>query len=189
MITFIAVCHKETFDAYQFISCMMLQKDPNWKCIIYCDGKNEYIENSVSFFNDERIKYLYCDEPRGSWGTYNRIEALGMVETDFVVQTSIQDYYTPNAVLELNNTIRERKADFVYFNSLHNHYDHNILNCAPVKCKIDWGNFVIKTSIAQSVGIREPDSFTADGIFVEDCLRENPYIQICKIDKILTVHN
>jgi hypothetical protein len=47
MITFIATAYKETIDSYQFISSLMLQKNPNWECIIHCDEKNKYIEECV----------------------------------------------------------------------------------------------------------------------------------------------
>ena len=45
MITFLSTAYEETIDSYQFISSLILQKNPNWQCIIHCDKKNDYIED------------------------------------------------------------------------------------------------------------------------------------------------
>jgi len=76
IITFVAAAYKETVDAYQFISCLLLQTDPRWKCIIYNDGENPYVKEVVEKFNDERIKFVNTPEPTKFWGHYNRIDAL-----------------------------------------------------------------------------------------------------------------
>jgi hypothetical protein len=59
----------------------------------------------------------------------------------------------------------------------------------PVVRYIDWGNFAIKTAIARKVGIQHPESFTADGQFVQDCIAEGLIINPVKINQILTIHN
>lgn len=187
MLTFIATAHKETIEAHLFISSLILQTDPEWKCIIVCDGFNEYVENVVGLYKDSRIELFRTETPTGFWGHYNRIYALNkLVDTEFVIQTSIQDYYIPTAVKEICNA--STNADFVYFNSLHNHFSYNELNTELKVCKIDWGNFAIRTSIARQVGIHHPESNTCDGQFVEKCAQV-PNLRINKINKILTVHN
>ena len=187
MITFIATAYRETIDTYQFISCLLLQTNPNWKCIIYCDEPNEYIKKSIEFYNDDRISYYENESPKGWWGHYNRKEALyNLVDTEFVIQTSIQDYYTPNTV-----DILSRHAnfyDFIYFDCVHNHFNYDVLISEPKSGRIDWGSFTIRTEIAKSVGINHVESSIGDGQFVEDCFR-HPNIRYIKLNKILTVHN
>jgi hypothetical protein len=186
MITFLSTAYKETVDSYQFISSLMLQKNPNWKCIIHCDEKNEYIEECVKFFNSDKITIIYNETSTSYWGHYNRKKTLELIDTEFVIQTSIQDYYTPNTVSELMSNLID--CDMVMFNCIHNHFNYNVLDSIPIKCRIDWGSFVLRTDIAKKVGINQPESQYCDGIFVEECMKY-PNIRTKKINKVLTVHN
>lgn len=186
MITFVATAYKETIDAYQFISCLLLQTNPNWKCIIYCDEPNSYIKKCIETFDDSRISYKENIKATGFWGHYNRQEALyNLVNTEYVIQTSIQDYYTPNTVDLISQNIN--KYDFIFFNCIHNHRNHNILISEPKCTFIDWGSFVVKTEIARNIGYII-ESATSDGLFVEECFKIKDLKSI-KIDKVLTVHN
>jgi hypothetical protein len=182
MITFIATAFEEKHDAHVFIGSMLCQKNPNWKAIIYANGHNQYISNLISEINDERLIYRFSIENTGYWGCFNRIKALEEVDTEYVVQTSIQDYYTPNAVEE----ILTRDEDLIYWNCLHNHFGHNVLETKLELNHIDWGCFAIKSS-SQFNKINNPTSFGADGLFIEQA--KNGGITNCKIDKILTCHN
>lgn len=187
MITFVATAYNETIDCYQFISSMLLQSNPNWKCIIYCDSPNEYIKNSIRFFNDDRFLYVENETPTKWWGHYNRKRALyELVDTDFIIQTSIQDYYTPNAVELISKFLND--YDFIYFDCIHNHINHNVLISQPQQCKIDWGSFAVRTSLAKKVGYNHIEDAATDGKFVEDCFKESTLRSI-KLNNILTVHN
>lgn len=185
MITFIAPTFQEINEPYMFISSLLLQNDPRWKAIIYSNGNNAHCKAIVDLFNDPRITYKESTENTGFWGCYNRIEALNnLVDTEYVCQTSIQDYFTPNAVRDILN---RNSYDFIYWNSIHNHFDWQILNAEMKPDRIDWGNFAIKTNIAKLVGINQPEYSGADAVFVDDVL---PHLKnIIKIDKILTIHN
>jgi hypothetical protein len=129
MITFIATSYNETYDVYMFISSLKLQRNSNWKCIIYNDGPNDFIKNVVHEFNDDRISYYESPKPMGSWGHYSRQSALNYVDTEFLIQTSIQDYYIPTSVDEILNA--GRLSDLILFDCLHNHLNYNILHSLP----------------------------------------------------------
>jgi hypothetical protein len=186
MITFIATSHKEKNEAHMFISSLLLQTNPNWKCIIYNDGQNDFIRNVVNKYNDSRISYYESENVTGFWGHHNRKKALDLVNTDFLIQTSIQDYYIPTAVDDILS--QTNNNDLILFNCLHNHFKYSVLYCEPMVGKVDWGSHAIRTSIAKEVGIRFPESSTSDGIFVVDCM-SHIGLRYCKIEKILTVHN
>jgi hypothetical protein len=186
MITFIAASYKETNDAYMFISSLLLQTNNNWRCIIYNDGKNDFIRKVVSDFNDERITYYESETPRGFWGHYSRKDALNLVETEFLIQTSIQDYYIPTTVEDILKV--SNNSDIILFNCVHNHFNYSVLPCTPQVGRVDWGSHAIRSDIAKKVGIRLPESPTSDGHFVVDCMLY-PGIRYHKIEKILTVHN
>jgi hypothetical protein len=187
MITFVATAYQEYYDPYMFISSLLLQTNPNWKCIVYCDGPNEHIQNIVNQLKDPRVSYTHSETNTGIFGHFNRADSVNrLIDTEFFIQTSIQDYYLPNTVEMLINETKD--YDFIYFNCLHNHYNYDILNTSPNVCKIDWGCYAVRTSIGKAVGITEPENGVCDGIFAE-ALVEYPGVRVKKIDKILTVHN
>ena len=206
MVTFIEPSFEEEFDPYVFIGSMLCQKNENWKAIIYNNGPNPWLRQAISeaerpktryvpwlktvieTVNDPRFIYRESPENRGGWGCYNRQDALdNMVDTEYVVQTSIQDYWLPNAV---ENILAHNGKDFIYWDSI-NHlasYD-KVLHAIPRMAYIDWGNFAVKTSIAKAVGIQHPEAFNADWFFVKDCIASGLIKQPVKLNKILTIHN
>ncbi len=206
MVTFIAPSFDEQFDPYVFIGSMLCQKNRGWKAIIYNNGPNPWLRSVVESaeekryryhpwlkmlvesFNDNRLIYRESPKNTGGWGCYNRQDALdNIVDTEFVVQTSIQDYWLPNAVDEI---LKNGDHDFVYWNSINHLASYErILNAMPTPMYIDWGNFAIRTSIARQIGIQHPEEFQADALFVKDCIASGLIRKPKKLDKILTIHN
>ena len=190
MITFIATAYNEKYEINVFLFSLLTQTNKNWKCIVYCDGDNEYIKNTITNLNDDRVTYKSSENKKGYWGHYSRIESLNnFVDTDFVIQTSVQDYYTPNFIEVSEHAINQYNADFIYFDCVHNHFNYDVLKTELKRTRIDWGCFIMKTSLAKSVGINHPKSEHCDGIFVEESIQKFPKMKIVKINKILTVHN
>lgn len=182
-ITFIATAHYEKH--YPFVTSMLSQNNPNWNVIVFHNGKNPEMEKSLSGL-DSRILYLESSIDTGNWGTANRQFGINICDTDYIVQTSIQDYWTPNAVEE----ILKCKEDFIYWNSINHIFGYSkILDCHPIVGKIDWGNFTCKTAIAKQVGINYPKEFCSDGFFVKDLFNSGLVKSNYKINQILTVHN
>lgn len=187
ILTFVATAYKEVYEPYMFVHAMMCQSNPNWKCIIYCDEPNQHVVNAVSIFKDDRFKIVSNETATGYWGHFNRKRALNeMVDTEFVIQSSVQDYYTPNTVDEI---LRQSNAfDFIYFDMLHNHYGHDVLETLPKVNHIDWGSYAVRTSIAKRLNIDDPKIGNSDGYFAEKCFFD-PDVKSIKLDKILVVHN
>ncbi|MBE2290101.1 MAG: hypothetical protein IAE95_11135 [Chitinophagaceae bacterium] len=205
MVTFIAPSFKEDFDPHVFIGSLLCQRNKNWKAIIYNNGPNPWLKHFVEEtqepkhryelwlkslierFKDDRIIYRESPQNTGAWGCYNRIDALmNMVDTEYVVQTSIQDYWLPNAV---DAIAANHGADFIYWNSIHHHLNYKELHAIPKVSYIDWGNFAVKTDIARKVGINHPEAFTADGFFVRDCIASGLIVKPVKLEQVLTIHN
>src|SRR5262252_8011351 len=114
MVTFVAPAFNEKYACYNFIGSMLNQQSPDWKAIIYHNGPNNWLKYFVSSFQDPRLVYKESATNNGAWGTYIRIDALNnMVDTEFIVQTSIQDYWLPNAVEQI---IANKDNDFIYWN-------------------------------------------------------------------------
>lgn len=189
-ITFIAPAFNETQSVDVYIGSLLCQTNPNWKTIIYHNGDNKLFRERVNSYKDPRIVYKQSENNNGCYGCFNRIDALNnMVDTEYVVQSSIQDYWLPVAVQAMLEEATKWQADLIHFDCLHNHLGYGVLKSQLEISKIDWCNFAIKTDIAKSVGINNPEAYAADGMFIEDCLRANALSSIIKIDKVLTIHN
>lgn len=169
-----------------FCSSLLLQKDSRWNCVVFCNGRNEGIETRMQrYLQDGRFSYVESVADSGHWGCFNRITALNFINTQYVVNTSIQDYYTPNATGEI---LSHAGSDIIYWDCIHNHHQWAVLTTALEMTRIDWGCFAVKTEIAKAVGINNPTSCAADGLFIADVLGAG-YHNNQKINKILTVHN
>lgn len=185
LVTFIATAYKESLQAYQFLVSLIQQTDIRWKCIVYLDHDNEEIKKIIQNLNDERISWVMSGKNTGFWGHYNRKNALNfLVNTEYIIQASIQDYYTPNTVADI---LKAYGTDFIYFDCIHNHRNYDVLITTPKACLIDWGTMAVKTDFAKKVGINHPESSICDGLFAEECMLKNPTVY--KINKILLVHN
>jgi len=168
-----------------FIGMLKCMKNPNWKAIIWHDEQNPRLKEIVEGFADDRITYMET-ENRGSWGCYNRKDALKMIDTDFVVQCTIQEYYVPIFV----DIIEENKQqDFIYWPCVHHSFMYEIINAEPVRGRIDWSNFAIRSTIARKVDINYPDAYMADGVFVEECMKSTLIKRKIRINKILNIKN
>ena len=186
-ITFIAPAYQEKRSNRPLIESLLNQCNVNWRLCVYHNGPNQEMKDWANSYNDPRVLYVESESNTGSWGCYNRINALNnIVDTEYVIQTSIQDYYTPITVQSIMNCYGN---DLIYFNCLHNHYNFDILSSELKDCRIDWGSFCIKTNLAKKIGINYPEKGNADGLFIEECLKSSILNTIYKIDKILTVHN
>ena len=187
MITFIAVCYNETHEIDLFCSSLLAQRDGRWNAVVFCNGKNPEIASSMErYLTDSRFSYVESDSNSGYWGCYNRITALQFVNADYVINTSIQDYYTPNAVGEI---LAHAGRDIIYWKCIHNHFQWDVLDSTLELSRIDWGSFAVKTEVARKVGIKEPTSCAADGLFISDLINAGYSGNNMKINKILTVHN
>ena len=186
IVTFIVITYKEQWEPYMFIGMLKCMKNPNWKAIIWHDGPNPTMKAIVEAFGDERIQYMENEENKGSWGCYNRIAALDMVDTEFVVQTTIQEYYLPVFVDYIE---QNKNNDLIYWPCIHHSFDYNILNPEPVRGRMDWSNFALKAHIARKVGINYPTAYMADGLFVEDVMKSNLVKKKIRIERILNIKN
>lgn len=152
-----------------------------------CDGENQNIFDAYDKLNDGRFILHVTNPPGGFWGHSNRKLGLEIyADTEFVVQASIQDYYIPIAVDQMMKV--SSNCDFLIYNCLHNHFEYNILDCKPERYNVDWSSFMVRTSIAKSIGINNLDSRICDGLFVESIMR-HPNLRAIKLNKILVIHN
>lgn len=190
-LTFIATAHNETWFNRSFINSIVAQTNCDFEAVIYHNGHNkelrEYIENEVHL---PQLRYRESETDTGSWGTRNRQVAINECKTEYIIQTSIQDYWLPQAVDYILKGL-EQSPDILLWDSI-NHLvgPCQVLNAKMTWSKIDWGNFAIKTSIAKQMKIKHGE-YCSDWLFIKECIDRkliNP-IKILKLNAILTIHN
>lgn len=189
MITFVATSFNEEQHNAPLIDSLLAQKDKNWKAIIYNNGKNTEMKEWVEGFEDSRVVYKESETNTGQWGTLNRQDAVtNLVNTSHIINTSIQDYYLPNAVEEINKAL-ENKSDFVHWQAINHLFRYQILNGEIAWGHIDWGQFCVKTEYLKKIGIVHADNFSSDWHTIHALITSGLVKKVQKIDKILTVHN
>lgn len=189
MITFIAPSHNEGLYNRQLIGSLLAQTDPNWKCVVFNNGPSEDMKQWVESFNDSRITYEESSMDTGMWGTQNRQTALTyIVDTEYVINTSIQDIYLPHTVAELNNILTLTNSDIITWQAINHLFRYSVLSGEIAYGHIDWGQWVIRTSILKKVGILKGDQFNSDWHTIQGVIATGDLKIVQKLDKILTIH-
>ena len=154
IVTFVACAHMEQRHNRPFVEAMLNQIDTNWKAIVYHNGPNANMKKWVESYYDERLIYIESDIDEGNWGTANRQRAIDICTTSYIVQSSIQDYWLPQASKYINETIAKHDPQIMVWDSI----NHIVGPCLKLDgqlawSKCDWGQFALKTWIAKKVGI------------------------------------
>jgi len=188
IVSFIVICYGEYWEAPMFIGAMKCQTDKRFRCIFWHDGPNPELRKLIESLTkgDDRFTYIENDENTGSWGCFNRIAALKSITTPYVIQTTIQEYYAPCCISEI---AKHQDKDIIVWNTIHHSFDYLILDTDLEVKKIDWSNFAIRTTIAQTVGIKQPTHYCADGLFIQDCVASGLLVNNIKLNKILSIKN
>lgn len=190
LITFIATAFNEPAHQCLFVDAMRNQTDKNFEAIVYHNGHSSLLSAYIDGI--EEIEYEESDINTGMWGTVNRQTAIEECNTGYIIQTSVQDYWLPQAVEYINKLLSEQKPDILLWNSI-NHLvgPCQVLDAQLAWSKVDWGNFAIRTDIAKKVGIQHGDKYTADWLFIQDVMNSGLVDQskIIKCQGIFTIHN
>ena len=183
------------------IHAFLTQTTPNWRMVIVHDGPDETHKNVVEPYTKKypNITYHQSETRKNDWGHSLRSWALqNCVETDWVLITNDDNYYTPNFLAECYSIIESKpKTEMVLYDCILN---TTAINTKPIKNPysthfsftntkyIDMGSFITKSSIAKTVGFNST-IFEADAKFISDIKKTYPKLNIIKINQTLFVHN
>lgn len=189
MITVIAPSHNEPKSKCLIIDSMLNQKDPVWKLIIFNNGPNYDMKTWVESFGDSRITYEESDTDSGMWGTKNRQAAIAyLVDTPYLVNSSVQDQYLPNFTQQLNDFIMSG-ADLITWQAISHLFNYSILSGEIAFGHLDWGQWCVKTEYIKQTGIIRPSEFCSDWYTIQEIIKNKSVKNHKKIDKILTIHH
>lgn len=186
LMTFCAMAHNEPTHNRLFIDSMLSQTNRNWQAIVFHNGPNEELPKLLT---DPRFTYMQSEEDTGQWGTINRQWCIDNCDTKYIIQTSVQDYWLPQAV-EMMHKALVQDPDIVLWNSI-NHLvgPCRVLEAELAWSRVDWGNFAIRAGIAKRIGIQHGTQFTADWLFIKDCIEEQLLRKIIRQPFVYTIHN
>lgn len=199
-LTVICVAYKRPEPLRVLIHSFMSQTSKNFVLDIVHDGPDDGFdamarqmkENYGSLVRFSRTMTRYND-----YGHSLREIALRRCDTEFLMITNDDNYYAPLFIERMFKKIDDEKLDLVLCDMIHNHNrpgdreqgPYKPFITFPQKNHIDMGAFIVRTSIAQSVGFGDK-SFAADGVFVDKIMASRDGgIRWGKLDQILFVHN
>jgi hypothetical protein len=187
-LTIVATAFNEKWQECIFVPSMLNQTCQDFEAIVFHNGPSER-DMGDEFLGLQNIRYMESPVNTNCWGAHNRQKAIEDCTTDYILQTSIQDYFLSQAVEYIQRVLVE-EPDLVLWNSI-NHLvgPCQVLDSKLEWSKLDWGNFCIKTSIAKEIGINYPTEYCSDWLFIQDCLRSGLLKNIKKINGVLTIHN
>jgi len=185
LLTIIATAHNEDRTHSPLMDSMLAQTDKNWKLIV-CNNGPRLLDWGQPV--DSRISYVHSDKDTAMWGCRNRQEAIDYrVNTGYVLNTSVQDYYLPCFIQEVNDILKDKTVDIVHWQAINHLFRYNVLNGEFAWGHIDWGQWCCRTEHIKKTGIVQPDNFSGD-FHTLQAVRKYAR-KTHKLDKILTIHN
>lgn len=192
LITVVAVTYGQMpYKLPAFVYNILGQHLDCWKLIVLHDGPS--IDGTKEFIlglNHPDITYVESDIRGNCWGHQNRHTGLMMVDTPFVWFQNCDNLITYDATRYLHPHLNDT-VDLVTFPIVHSHFDYSAFYQGFAYGQMDMAQFVVRTSLAQSVGFNHRD-FAADGWFIEDLKSKYPYLHNKErsvfIPAIITVH-
>ncbi len=189
----IAVTYNQNENLKCFINSIKAQTSFNWRLFILHDGLNKELKEDLKNNNylSGDIEFIEHPTRTGHYGHCLRKWAIdNVINNEYTLLTNGDNYYVPTMVQEVLN----KSEDLVYFDCVHSHItniNHNktsygYMNCKLVPNNIDIGCARIRTSLVKKVNFKS-NHFSADWDFFNDIINEGA--TICKIDKVLFVHN
>lgn len=197
ILTIIAPAYQEKSYNMVFIDSMLNQtRQGGWKAVCIhngpADNDSGFAYRCKELLDDKRLRFKSSLENTGKYGCNNRQWCIDTCSTEYILQTSVQDYWLPQAMEYIIGTLEKNRPDILIWNSI-NHLvgPCQVLNSELEWSKVDWGNFCIRTDIAKKVGINHGDAYCADWGFIVDVLQSGlvDKNKIMKLPYILTIHN
>lgn len=184
------------YKRYNKLKCLLYsllsQSFQDFEIIIIHDGIDEHHKLLFNNFeNDNRIKYIQTDVRYNDWGMSLRNIGLKISKGEWIINTNDDNYYTPNWLKEINDSIQDH-INFIYYDAVlshdnilnHNKKDYGLLVPQIRHSYIDMGQFTVKSEIIKKYKFKS--IAPADGELIEEMKHELiPHY----INKILFIHN
>lgn len=190
-IEFIIPTYNRPHHLMTVISSIFAQTNPNWSIHVVADCPPEgTIDKIMDYYKDSnKIRFTILDKRHNDWGHTPRNYGLKNVREEWLIMTGEDNYYVPTFVDEFLKKVTPNTT-FVFCNMVHNWVkkEYIAVECEPKINRIDIGNFMVKKRLARDMEL-DVTQMNADGLFVEDYLRQYHGGKVQYIKKYLYVHN
>lgn len=195
-LTIIATAYGEPEHNRVFVDSMLNQTYKDFRIVIIHNGENstfrEWCNGDAYQYgkigSNKNFLYRESSLNTGNWGIENRIAALNGCDTEYILQTSIQDYYIPIFIEEVTKAM-ESKPDIITFPALNHIFGYATVPGILAHSRIDWGQFILRTEVAKQGTIMTGPIPCADWYYLEDIMKKGLLKNHIHIPKILTIHN
>ena len=194
-----AVSYKQVDPLLTFLQCLACQSLKNFNVVILHDGYDEQTTQVLADFQATKkipLEIIFSKYRYNDWGHSLRHIAIDKSETEFIMLTNADNYYVPRMVEYAFAAIDKYSLDLIYWDMIHSHNypggrdlkDYSYFKCFPAVRSIDIGSFIVRTTIAKTIGFKHR-TYDADGKYFADLLSTGLIRRIGYIDRVLFVHN
>ncbi len=157
----------------------------NYEALVYCDGRNEMVEQMVAALGDDRIKVYSTERTLAKWGHPQTRMGIALATGDFFVR--LNDDNKPNRrYLETLVSGFNDDVGFVYGRVIYNGEARKVHDgclkwsfvipgdrSGVLKTgNIDCMNYMVKTTLAKKYIEQWDDSFAADWVFISALIKD-----------------
>ena len=175
MVKIIAVTYGHDREVDVFLNSLILQTCGDWELWLVHDGipPKEFRDKMRKYTHERRIHFEWSSQRVGNWGHSNRGAWLNKIQADaddYILMTNADNYYVPIFIETMlgKSRIDSGKADMVYCDTIHSHFEYRYHTSEVYEGGIDLGAFMVRGDIAKSVGFNWTH-FSADGRYAQTC--------------------
>ncbi|SPE20564.1 hypothetical protein SBBP1_1150006 [Burkholderiales bacterium] len=183
-----------------FVQSWLNQTADNWCLRVIHDGPDmEFVQimSELAAQSSGRITFSETDTRYNDYGHTLRDLGLQSAHGDYVLLTNGDNYYVPKCVEYLTEAAQQSGADVLLFDMIHSHDRpggrpmpaYSYFQTQFSRLNIDIGAALVRTAIARAAGFRDR-THDGDASYFEDVARvNNGSVSVCKIPRVLLVHN
>lgn len=172
---------------YACVHSLLCQTYDDFEIYIHHDGPLDNPKIAEDFRNlSHKIVFIDNLERKGQWGFFHR-HNTAMIEphADWVLFTNEDNYYTPIFLERMISTANSYNSKMVHCNTVHSHFNYDVLNTSVIRGGIDMGSFISHMDLVKITPWTDYHD-QADGVYAEKIgSQTNPV----KARGVLFVHN
>jgi hypothetical protein len=144
-----------------------------------------------------RITFSCTTQRYKDYGHSLREQGLARAGGDFILLTNADNYYVPRFIEFINDAIERTDPDVLMFDMVHSHDNaggrgtpaYSYFKTEFGRFQMDMGAALVRRVLAQKAGFHDK-SHDADATYFENVMSiKGQQTAVCKINRVLLVHN
>ncbi|MBS1210112.1 MAG: glycosyl transferase family 2 [Proteobacteria bacterium] len=200
VIEIIAVAYQRFGELKVFVQSILNQTADNWVLRVIHDGPDPEFRRLMQGYAAEMPERVFFEETATRYNDYGhslRERGLREAKGDYVLLTNADNYYVPRFVQYLVDAIEHTKADLVAWDMIHSHDNpggrgtpaYSYFKTEFERLGIDIGAAVVRRELAQAAGFPDKSHDGDASYFVAVGRLKGEHTALCRINRVLLVHN